>query len=61
MLQLRLSSVVDPYLQSTQYGFRRKRGTREALQIVRRMMDKGEMTDTHTIFVLLDWEKAFDK
>ena len=25
------------------------------------MIDKGEMTRTKTLLVLLDWEKAFDK
>ena len=35
--------------------------TAQALHYVRRVIEKGEMTGTETLFVLLDWEKAFDK
>ena len=52
---------MDHHLQATQYGFRRKKGTADAIQYIRRMIDKGEMTNTKTLLVLLDWEKAFDK
>jgi hypothetical protein len=44
-----------------QYGFRKKRGTRDAIHCIRRIIDKGESTRTPTILVLLDWEKAFDR
>ena len=61
IVQKRISDKLDQYLQKTQYGFRKKRGTADALHYIRRMVDKGEMTGTKTLLVLLDWEKAFDK
>ena len=61
ILQKRLSQVLDQHLQTTQYGFRQKRSTIQALHYVRRIIEKGEKTNTKTLLVLLDWEKAFDK
>ena len=31
------------------------------MHYVRRVMERGEQTGTTTLFVFLDWEKAFDK
>ena len=61
ILQKRLSDAMDKHIQKTQYGFRRKKGTAQAIHYVRRIIEKGEMTRTSTLLVLLDWEKAFDK
>ena len=52
---------MDKHLQKTQYGFRRNRGTADAIQLVRRIAEYGEKTTNPLIMVLLDWEKAFDK
>ena len=61
IIQKCLADKLDMFLQKTQYGFRRKRGTADALHYIRRIVDKGEMTQSKTLLVLLDWEKAFDK
>ena len=61
MIQTRLAAALEPHLQNTQYGFREKRGTADAISYIRRLIDKGEMTRTRTLLVLLDWEKAFDR
>ena len=63
ILQKRISTVLEKYLQRTQYGFRQKRGTAQAIHYIRRVIEKGESTrtNTKTLLVLLDWEKAFDK
>jgi len=61
VVKRRLESKLDKYLQDTQFGFRKHRGTADALQCVRRIIDKGEMTGSKTLLVLLEWEKAFDK
>lgn len=61
IIQNRISDGLDVHLQATQYGFRKKRGTADALQHVRRMVEKGESTTFKTLLVLLDWEKAFDE
>ena len=61
ILQQRLAKALDKHLQPTQYGFRAKKSTANAVHYVRRVMEKGEKTNTKTLLVLLDWEKAFDK
>ena len=61
ILQARISEALDPYLQSTQYGFRKKKGTAQAIHYIRRIIEKGESTQTKTLLVLLHWDKAFDK
>lgn len=48
----------------TQYGFRKKRSTAQAIHIIRRIIDTacrahGDLARLN--MVLLDWEKAFDK
>ena len=48
-------------MQKTQFGFREKRGTAEALYIIRRIITAGESSQTKTFLLLLDWAKAFDK
>ena len=60
-MQARVAEKLDRHLTRTQYGFRKKRGTADALQYVRRMIVKGEMTRSKTLLVLLDLEKAFDR
>ena len=48
ILQKRISDALDKHLQNTQNGFRRKRGTAQALHYVQRIIEKGEMTRTIT-------------
>lgn len=55
----RLTKTFDKHLQKTQYGFRKKRGTADAIHYVRRMVDKGAKSNTETLLVLLDWENVF--
>ena len=57
------TDALDTCLQPTQFGFRKKKGTADAIQLVRRAIGKGESTSTKTkpLLDLLDWEKAFDK
>ena len=53
ILQKRLAEVLDPHLQPTQYGFRRKKSTANAVHYVRRVMEKGEkQTQTHYSYFL---------
>ena len=39
ILQKRISESLDAHLQSTQYGFRKKRGTAQAIHYIRRIME----------------------
>ena len=50
ILQKRLSKVLDPYLQQTQYGFRRRRSTANAVHYVRRVMEKGDKNRHNNTF-----------
>jgi hypothetical protein len=40
IVQDRIATKLDKFLQKTQYGFRQKRGTADAIHYVRRMIDK---------------------
>lgn len=40
ILQKRIAEKLDEHLQATQYGFRKKRGTTDALQCIRRITRK---------------------
>eukprot|EP00975_Prorocentrum_lima_P041493 8714651-Prorocentrum_lima.AAC.1 len=42
IIHKRLASVIEPYLQQTQYGFRAHRGAADAIHFIRRLVDKGE-------------------
>ena len=49
-------------MHTSQYGFRPKRGTSEALMIVRRMIDAAHQSGSGGLLLLmLDWAKAFDR
>jgi len=61
IVQKRLAEQLDPYLQKTQFGFRKNRSTADAIHCIRRTAETGEQTNTQTHMVLLDWAKAFDK
>ena len=61
MIQKRIEKEIDPYLQKTQYGFRRKKSTADAIHIVRRMLEVAYRSEVKLNMVLLDWEKAFDE
>ena len=57
----RLEEGIEQLLQDTQYGFRKERGTADALYNVRRIITTRESTQNNTFLLLLDWAKAFDK
>ena len=60
-IQRRKEYGVDKHLQDTQYGFRKNRGTQEALYNIRRVITAGESSQNKTYLLLLGWAKAFDK
>ena len=61
LIQNRLEPALEPWISKTQYGFRKKKSTSQALFIARRLMDLAERQGTSLTLVLLDWEKTFDK
>ena len=53
---------VESRLRSTQYGFRPKRSTTQALAVARRALDAAHAARGQGIIaLLLDWAKAFDR
>ena len=61
ILQKRIEEGIDQHLQRTLYGFREQRGAADAIALIRRVMEYSEATQDRTLFLLLDWEKAFGK
>jgi hypothetical protein len=61
IIQNRIRPVTEEFLGPDQYGFRKHRGTREAIFALRMIIDRRmELSlDTHVAFI--DLEKAFDK
>jgi hypothetical protein len=62
MIQRRLRESAEERIRATQYGFRPKRGTSQALAIVRRIFDAAASNSSPGLLALiLDWAKAFDR
>ena len=57
----RIEEGIDEFLHPTQFGFRKQRGTSDAIHVVRRVQEYAEQNSENLVLVLLDWEKAFDK
>jgi len=56
-----LDAGMDDRLTDTQFGFRRNRGTLEAMLLARRAIDVATSKVNGTVhFMALDWSKAFD-
>ena len=57
-----LEGGAEERMHATQYGFRPKRGTSDALMVVRRMIDAAHQSRNGSLHLLmLDWAKAFDR
>ena len=56
----RLQDAVDKRLRSEQSGFRRNRGTRDAIFILRNIIEQTLEWNTVLYLVFVDYEKAFD-
>lgn len=57
-----LNGGCEERMRHTQFGFRPKRGTGDALMIIRRIIDAAHMANAGGISILLlDWAKAFDR
>lgn len=61
MIKHRLLHTYEPRVQVSQFGFRPKKSTSQAIFIARRLMDISERTGTNLTITLLDWKMAFDK
>ena len=61
LIKNRLIQTYDAWIQKSQFGFRPKKSTAQAIFIARRLMDISERTGANLSLVLLDWKMAFDK
>ena len=61
LIKNRLIETYDPWIQQSQFGFRPKKSTTQAIFIARRLMDMAERTGSNLSIILLDWKMAFDK
>ena len=61
LIKLRLADVIDLWISNTQFGFRPKKSTAQAIFIARRLVDMTERQGNNITLVCLDWQKAFDK
>jgi len=56
----RIETTVDSSLTEDQFGFRKQRGTREAILALRQVIEKQNRKSKPTIIAFVDLEKAFD-
>ena len=63
MIQKRLQNGgAESHIRKSQFGFRPKRGTIDAIGLVRRLFDAAySVKDPGLMAVMLDWAKAFDR
>ena len=61
LLKDRIEAGAEKEMWKTQFGFRKNMSTIPAMYCVRSIQDYYERSGEKCSFVLLDWEKAFDK
>ena len=59
IVQKRLAAQLDPFLQKTQFGFRKDRSTADAIHCIRRAAEHGEQTQKQAHFVLLEYVNIY--
>lgn len=57
----RIENKIDKYLSETQFGFRQKRGTRDAIALFKLVIQRALAVDRKIFACFVDYEKAFDK
>ena len=61
MLERLRAAGAETCIWPTQFGFRRRRGTNDALFLARRVLEETlELKNGQAVFLALDWAKAFD-
>ena len=60
ILQARLQQYVNHELPDVQAGFRKGRGTRDQIAVIRWIMEKASEFQKNTYFFFIDYAKAFD-
>ena len=60
LLQRRIAKGLDTRIRKTQFGYRKKHSSNQAIHIVRRITELYERHQASLFMVFLDWAKAFD-
>lgn len=56
-----MEGKIEDALKDDQFGFRRGRGTRDAIGCMRMLAERFVSVDREICVCFLDWEKAFDR
>ena len=56
-----MADELEEKMWKTQFGFRRKKSTAQALFLTRRIQDIAEESGEPLVMLFLDWENAFNK
>ena len=61
ILKRRIEKKIEDVLKEDQYGFRRRKGTRDAIGMLRIISERTLEIDEELIVCFIDWQKAFDR
>ena len=61
IIKNKIEKEVEDQIGETQFGFRKGKGTTQAIYVARRIQEFAERNGLRAQFIFLDWEKAFDK
>ena len=61
IIKNRVEGELEKQIGETQFGFRKGKGTTQAIYVARRLQEFAERVGLRAQFVFLVWEKAFDK
>ena len=61
ILRRRIENKIEDVLGEDQFGFRRGKGTRDAIGMLRIIPERTLEIDEELIVCFIDWQKAFDR
>jgi len=61
ILRRRIEEKIEDFLGKDQFGFRRGKGTRDAIGMLRIISERTWETDEELNVCFIDWQKAFDR
>ena len=61
IIKRRLETKAEEFLRNDQFGFRKERGTREAIGVMRCLVERGIEFNKDRYVCFVDYEKAFDR
>ena len=61
ILRRRIEKKIEDVLGEDQFGFRRGKGTRDAVEMLRTISERTLEIDEEPSVCFIDWQKAFDR